>query len=88
MKKTMETREMVSDCSDCDSNGWVLIAHGGDTSHAWVERCDSCRLFDDDLEAAMWASIKMDKPIGFAWVDCGGVDGGHHQPYMVGEELG
>lgn len=55
------TEPRVDLCDGCvDGKGYIWpIASNGDTSHAWVERCDSCERFDSDEEAAEYIRKRL-----------------------------
>lgn len=71
-KERVETVDQASSC-ECDE-GWapgILLAMAPDSnaSRAWVQRCDSCCLFESDDAAAFFAARLLKKEVGFARFD-------------------
>lgn len=52
--------EKYADCYSCGDLGWLLIeAQHFDGMQYEIERCDSCRRFDNDLEAGRAAATLL-----------------------------
>lgn len=72
---------------DCDCRDDLLpgafypVEHDGDSSRAWVERCDNCTLFNDDHEAAKSLAAKL----GVSWSV---TNGGAGTPFLVDPNTG
>jgi hypothetical protein len=68
-------------CATCRDLRWLVIAVNGDSSQAWVQRCDDCsRDLLDDHHAADLAAAQLGTAVAH------GVAGhpGHGRPYLAG----
>ena len=74
-------------CETCtDARGWIWpTATNGLTDHSYVERCDACERFADDLEAARFVSKKLG--VEFKTVDLDFGSGPYPRPYIDGVVL-
>jgi hypothetical protein len=83
----MEGDEQLIMICDCDLDAvpgaiWP-IASDGDDSHPWVERCDNCKRFADDVAAAEAVAAKVGRPVRWANVHGRPTSA---QPYVEREE--
>lgn len=67
----------IGEClCECGGKGYFWpMATDGDDSHDWVERCDECRRFPSDDDAAVEVAMKTGLPLVFA------VPGGLSRPH-------
>lgn len=66
----------------CDCGGIVPgalwpMASNGDGSLPWVERCDDCRVFENDEKAAIAVAEKIGSRVMFASLDLAERDDGN-----------
>lgn len=62
--KTDDPNALEGDRCECNDRGWWVIASDGDDSRDWVERCDDCRRFDTDDDAAEAAAEATGRTVG------------------------
>lgn len=63
--------EIEEECDCCDDilpGAFYPVEHDGDSSRAWVERCDNCKAFDGDHAAAK----ELANQLGVGWTHSGG----------------
>lgn len=65
-RPTRDPNELEGHRCECSDRGWWVIASDGDDSRDWVERCDDCRRFDTDDDAAEAAAEATGRTVGFA----------------------
>ena len=43
------TKDLENKCSDCDNIGWILS--NSESGADEIQRCDTCKVYSDDLQA-------------------------------------